>query len=170
MKKFCIVLLSFFALMNLNAAGDLVRSGPMLGYSEMREVMIWLQTNDQASVQIKYNEKNSGDIYETKIVTTNSDNAFIAKLIADKVIPGKEYEYRVFIDQEEVQFDYPLQFQSQKDWLWKSDPPDIQFAAGSCAFINDKKYDRNGDPYMRYILQFIKMTLILCFGSEIMFI
>ena len=31
--------------------------------------------------------------------------------------------------------------------LGSEDPPDLKIALGSCAFINEEKYDRPGDPY-----------------------
>jgi alkaline phosphatase D len=31
--------------------------------------------------------------------------------------------------------------------LWRGDAPDFSFATGSCAYINEKKYDRPGDGY-----------------------
>jgi alkaline phosphatase D len=42
---------------------------------------------------------------------------------------------------------YPLTFQTQPMWRWRSDPPPLRAAFGSCAYINDPPYDRPGDPY-----------------------
>ena len=40
--------------LNLSAQQSLLQSGPMLGYSEMKEVMIWIQTKKTADVKIAY--------------------------------------------------------------------------------------------------------------------
>ena len=34
-----------------------LQSGPMVGYSDMREVMLWAQTKQPANVQIRYWEQ-----------------------------------------------------------------------------------------------------------------
>lgn len=138
-----------FLNLNFSKANDnLLKSGPMLGYSEMREVLLWVQTTEPAEVIIEYKEKNSGGNWlRTDKITTRKDNYFIAKPLADKVLPGKTYEYRLLINGEIVERDYKLEFQSLPDWDWKTEPPAINFALGSCLFINDSLYDRKGKPY-----------------------
>jgi alkaline phosphatase D len=127
---------------------NLLKSGPMLCYSEMREVLLWVQTTEPAEVIIEYKEKNSDSKWlRTDKITTRKDNYFIAKPLADKVLPGKTYEYRLLINGEIIERDYKLEFQSLPDWDWKTEPPAINFAFGSCLFINDSLYDRKGKPY-----------------------
>ncbi|MEO7742281.1 MAG: alkaline phosphatase D family protein [Usitatibacter sp.] len=38
-------------------------------------------------------------------------------------------------------------FRTQTHWQYRSDPPTVRIAAGSCAYLNDNKYDRPGKPY-----------------------
>ena len=41
----------------IQAQENLLQSGPMLGYSTMREVAIWVQTTDEAQVYFEYWDK-----------------------------------------------------------------------------------------------------------------
>ncbi len=125
-----------------------LRSGPMVGYSEMREVLLWVQTHEQARVQIFYRPKGSEEAEKaTAEVLTRKRDAFTAKLIADRVEPGMVYTYRLTIDGTSVALDYPLEFRTQELWHWRHDPPAFTFALGSCAYINETVYDRPGRPY-----------------------
>ena len=40
-----------------------------------------------------------------------------------------------------------LEFKTQTLWQYRTDPPAVKFAIGSCAYFNDTPYDRPGDPY-----------------------
>ena len=126
-----------------------LQSGPMLGYSEMREVQIWVQTKSSASVHIRYWEENieTPDTFRTEVILTNKQQAFTAKLLADEVLPDKTYSYELYINNQRVPFEYDLTFQTQPLWQWRTDPPAFKFALGSCAYINETRFDRPGKPY-----------------------
>jgi alkaline phosphatase D len=125
-----------------------VQSGPMLGYSDMFEVMLWVQTTGQATVHFEYWEKDSMRLhYSTRPVTTEAGNAFVAHCVGDRVQPGKKYDYELWVDGQKISFDYPLTFQTQPLWLWRTDPPDFKFAIASCFYVNEAAYDRPGKSY-----------------------
>ncbi len=127
----------------LTAQTNLLRSGPMVGYSEMREVMLWVQTTSEAKVKIKYwNIVKPSKKYFTDEVTTEKSSAYTTHLVAELLEPGQKYKYELFIDGELVARPYPLEFQTQALWQWRTAPPKFSFAFGSGAFINEKKYDR----------------------------
>lgn len=130
------------------AQQELLRSGPMVGYSDMREVMLWVQTKKKAKVKFYYFEKSNPKVkFETDEVATEKKTVYTAKCIADRVQPGRKYMYELYIDGKKVSRPYPLEFQSQFLWQWRTDPPNFKFALGSCAYINDSTYDRPGKPY-----------------------
>lgn len=125
-----------------------IKSGPMLGYSDMREVLLWVQTNQEADVFYKYFDKNEpSKQFTTETVHTSKKDAFIAKIIADEVLPGKTYTYEVYVNKKKVNFAYPLEFKTQTLWQFRTDPPTFKFAAGSCTFTNEERFDRPGKPY-----------------------
>ncbi|WP_337872317.1 alkaline phosphatase D family protein [Ignavibacterium sp.] len=127
---------------------SLLQSGPMVGYSAMREVGFWVQTNSEAEVFIKYwNTKNPDSKFTTDKFKTFSQNGFTAKLVADNLEPSEVYNYELYINNEKVQINYDLKFQTQKLWQWREDPPEFSFVTGSCFYVNEEKYDRPGKPY-----------------------
>ena len=127
---------------------DQIQSGPMVGYSTMREVLLWVQTTAAAKVHFEYYEQGFPEKrFETETITTHADDGFIAKLIANQVLPGKTYTYEVVIDGEKIERDYPMKFQSQPLWQWRTDPPEVNFVVGSCNYVNEERFDRPGKPY-----------------------
>ncbi|MEI8047442.1 MAG: alkaline phosphatase D family protein [Bacteroidota bacterium] len=129
-------------------ATPLLQSGPMLGYSDMRESMIWVQTTSEADVYAVYTDLlNPGVTRHTNTVRTNKEEAFTARLIADAVEPGVRYSYKLYINNKLVALPYPTEFRTPPIWRWRADPPDFTMLTGSCAYINQPEYDRAGKPY-----------------------
>ncbi|MFZ4465415.1 MAG: alkaline phosphatase D family protein [Bacteroidales bacterium] len=157
-----IILVSFFIFINLPVTAQknkLLQSGPMLGYSEMLESLIWVQTTQEASVYVSYYEKDrKSKAYRTNTVITNKEEAFTANLIADSVEPGKRYIYQVIINGQAVILPYKTEFQTQSIWKWRGNPPAFRFLTGSCAYINQTEHDRPGKPYGGEYQIFTNMT------------
>jgi alkaline phosphatase D len=125
-----------------------LQSGPMLGYTDLRETAIWVQTKRAATVQVRYSEQGSnGPAQLTEAVQTTKAKAFTAHLIADEVLPGKRYTYTVLVDGKPVALPYPTTFQTQPLWQHRTEPPSFTFAVGSCTYVNEPPYDRPGTPY-----------------------
>ncbi len=148
MKVIQFVLL-LLAANSIFAQANLLQSGPMVGYSTMREVLLWVQTKESAEVSFDYWIKgtNRAKVFHTASVMTSKAGAFTAKLIADEVQQGHRYEYELRINNIPVPRPYPTEFQSQELWQWRHDPPDFTVAVGSCAYVNEPEYDRPGRPY-----------------------
>lgn len=130
------------------AQKSLLQSGPMLGHVDMKEAVLWAQTKQAATVQFEYwDAQNPAEKFETDPVRTEKSTGFTAKCIADQVEPGRTYTYQLKINKKRVQLPYPTQFKTQTLWQWRTDPPAFSIATGSCAFINEERYDRPGKPY-----------------------
>ena len=138
-----------FSLMFISTyAQDLINSGPMVGYSTMQEVLLWVQTEERANVHFEYYEIDNPKVkFSTDKIETEKKNGYVAKLIADQVIPGKKYKYEVYINNYKIERNYAMEFQTQELWKWRTDPPDVKFIIGSCSYINETKFDRPGKPY-----------------------
>jgi alkaline phosphatase D len=147
MKKLFLYIALYFAVVNTFAQADILQAGPMVGYSTMREVAIWVQTNKPALLHVEYWEKNTQKREKTDAITTKKETAFTAKLIADKLLPGLRYEYELFINGKKVTRPYSLEFQTQTLWQYRGDAPDFNFIIGSCTYINETAFDRPGEPY-----------------------
>lgn len=148
MKKILALFTGIILCFAAQAQKNNIQSGPMVGYSEMKEVAIWLQTQKPAKVKMKYWEtSNPKVVFETVEELTSHTHAYTAHLIADKVDEGKQYNYEVWIDGKKVNIPYELSFQTQKLWAWRTDPPAFKLALGSCNYVADSVYDRPGKPY-----------------------
>lgn len=148
MKRLLMLLGLLLCYVSLFASGPGIKSGPMLGYSEMRESIVWIQTEKDAKVEMEYFDIENPKIkFRSNIVKTDKTSAYTAKLVADKVEPGKKYEYKILLNDKQVKFDYPTILQTPKLWQWREDPPSLRIAMGSGTFINEEKYDRAGKPY-----------------------
>ncbi len=125
-----------------------LQSGPMLGYMDMFEGLIWVQSKGAADAQVVYWDlDNPALTYNTSTLRTGSENGFTAKLIANQLQPGKTYGYRLLLNGVALTLPYATTFKSQPLWQYRSDPPAFTLATGSCAYINETAYDRPGKPY-----------------------
>ncbi len=128
---------------------SLILSGPMLGYSTHKEVKVWVQTKEPAKVYLEYFlTKNSEKRHITQEINTEYKKGNVAHLIADQVEPGETYSYLIYINGKLQKSKSVQTFKTQPIWIGKpSGPPDIKFALGSCAFVNDPNYDTQVKPY-----------------------
>ena len=127
---------------------SLLRSGPMVGYAEMREVALWVQTTAPATAHIEYWLPAAPQTrWRTAAVPTSAAHGCTAHLIADKVEPGQHYRYALYLNGQPVPRPYPLEFQTLALWQWRTAPPDFTFALGSCTYVNEPAYDRPGRSY-----------------------
>jgi alkaline phosphatase D len=125
-----------------------LESGPMVGYVEMQETLIWLQTKSPADIVIEYWEDVPGATkYRSDVHKTSKESYLVAKIVLSDLKPSTTYRYEVMIDGSVASLPYPTTVTTQALWQWRSDPPDFTFALGSCFYINDAEYDRPGNPY-----------------------
>lgn len=125
-----------------------LQSGPMVGAVDMREALIWVQTRQAATVQVRYVEQGKSALtHLTRSVQTGPDAAYTAQLVADEVVPGTRYTYTVLVNGKAVSLPYATTFQTQPLWQYRTDPPTFRVAMGSCTYVNEPPYDRPGTPY-----------------------
>ncbi|MEX2115963.1 MAG: alkaline phosphatase D family protein [Bacteroidota bacterium] len=132
----------------VSAQESLLQSGPMVGYGQMTEVMLWVQTTKPAAVQFRYwslQEPVKSSL--SKSVNTSTANVHVAHVLIDGLRPGNSYGYELRINGKVVRRPYPLRFQTLPLWHWRTDPPDFTVAFGSCLYINETEWDRPGTPY-----------------------
>lgn len=148
MKFIIIVFITFSYFQSSFAQESPLQSGPMVGYSTMREVLLWVQSNKPTAVYFEYWDKNTPQKrMKTEIYQTKKSDAFVAKIAVDGLEPDTRYEYELFMNGKKIVRNYPLAFQTQVLWQYRKDPPNFKFAFGSCFYVNEPKYDRPGTPY-----------------------
>lgn len=144
MKKTALLLL---LLVFSSLAHAQLRAGPMLGYTEMREAAIWLQTEKVSLVTFEYRKE--GETKWTNISPRKSEaaKAHVLHILLEQLEPGTTYAYRFMVNGKYYGKDQPYQFKTQALWQWRSDPPDFHIAMGSCTYVNETAYDRPSRPY-----------------------
>jgi alkaline phosphatase D len=147
-KRYFFGLIALIAQITLAAQAKYLQSGPMVGYADMKEVLLWAQTKERATVQFEYWPLDTPkNIYKTRKIKTHAKDGFTAKLVANQVEPGTKYGYQLRINNKKVALPYATTFATQTLWQWRTDPPAFTVAAGSCAYVNETPYDRPGKPY-----------------------
>jgi alkaline phosphatase D len=130
------------------AQNKLLRNGPMLGYVDMKEALLWAQTTQPAKVSFEYwPTSNPQEKHTTETVNTQKSTGFTAKCIADELEPGTAYTYQLRINKKKQIFAYPTTFTAPTLWQYRTDPPAFSVATGSCNYVNEAVYDRPGKPY-----------------------
>ncbi len=149
---FIIFLFSFqiaFAQKESKAISKII-AGPMLGYMEHTECLVWVQTACAKKITIQYRIKGAnGALMSNSLINTELAicKPFISKFVLTGLEMGTKYEYQILLDNQAQQFNYPLTFKTKVLWEWRTPPPDFSFVLGSCLYINDSAFDRPGKPY-----------------------
>jgi len=128
---------------------ELLVSGPMLGYVEHREAMIWLEVSRYVqSVQLDYFPLDSPSLKKSIYYDFNqNDTNPVLHFTLKELKVNSVYEYDIYLDYEKLKQPYLQRFTTRQLWEYQTDAPDVSFLFGSCNYINDSIYDRKGDPY-----------------------
>lgn len=135
------------------AAQDTTRllAGPMLGYVEHREALIWILVTDKVrEVAIRYYPQGRPEQARIQRHVVTAEGPYRpVKLVLPFLQMGTTYFYEVLLDNQLQTFRYPLLFQTKHIWEFRTEPPAFSFLTGSCMYINDPESDRPGKPYGR---------------------
>ncbi len=124
-------------------------AGPMLGYIEHREALVWLEVvNTVADVGINYYPIDSPALGRwADRLTEPSAVSKVYHFTLQELTINSTYQYDVYFDGVKQEFPYPTQFKTRELWEYLTDAPDLTFLFGSCNYVSDSIYDRPGEPY-----------------------
>jgi alkaline phosphatase D len=125
-----------------------IKSGPMLGAIELRTAYIWCEVSP--STQVKLECWKSGDKSVVPLIEDKKTDEYHYRIIEfyiSNLEPGTEYEYQLVINKKDRPEFAHGKFTTQELWQYRKAAPDFSFLTGSCAFLNETKYDRAGKPY-----------------------
>jgi len=148
MKRIIYTTTLILAFLSAYSQADMVLSGPVLGYAEMKEALIWLQLKSPGKVQIAYwpeDQKENRKLSDPVSTSNNTGNT--AKLYLRDLEPGTVYQYEVLVNGELESFPFDLNLDTEPLWDYRTEPPAFEIAMGSCLYINEAEYDRPGKPY-----------------------
>lgn len=149
MKKF-IVIFIFCSLGMRNLSQGQEKMHHMLGYVDMCEACIWVQTVEPDLVSIHLHKKGSDSPEKIFEKETIGEYAHTSHIVLSQLEPGTAYEYAIHSKNDRTlnaAATDTFSFVTQALWQYRTDPPSFNVAAGSCAFINETEDDRPGEPY-----------------------
>ncbi|KAB2914337.1 MAG: alkaline phosphatase family protein [Bacteroidetes bacterium] len=133
----------------LSAQAEQLVSGPMVGYAEMREVQLWVQTKKTDTVKISYWKKGSVEKKFSEDFITDKNKAYSTKITITGLKPGNRYNYELYINNVPVKRDYLLEFQSTPYWTNEAETqaPNFRMVLGSCF---NRNYEGSQSPKKTY--------------------
>lgn len=122
----------------------ILRSGPMLADVTHRGATVWVQTDEPFSTVEIVVQREGADVIRQAAEAAEDGTASLALFGLE---PGTTYTYSLRVDDAPVETTYPLAVTTQELWQWRTDPPTVTVAIGSCYYGNDPAYDRPDRAY-----------------------
>ena len=117
----------------------------MIGHTELRTTIIWMETTTANGWSLKYNSEVNKKINTvTEPSITRINDHYILKFTLGNLEPGSHYQFNILAKNISIAAG---NFSTQPLWQWRSPAPDFSFLTGSCSYFNEPVYDRPGKPY-----------------------
>lgn len=125
-------------------------SGPMLGYSEHRSVLIWFEVSQSVkSAMLRYWESTNTEYFYEMDYTgplQQPYNPIRFELVNLKL--NTAYNYELLLNGKEVPIQGKYTFTTKPHQANpEAEPYSFSFLAGSCAYLNDPQLDASTSPY-----------------------
>lgn len=139
------------ALVPVLAVGQAAPAVPVVqamhGFADQQGITLWLQGRSALRLRVELRRVDAVAGEQALVQTVDLDPAAdaTAQVQLGGLEPGTAYRYTITDPQGS-----PLaegRFRTQALWQWRSDPPTVRLAVGSCAYLNDGRFDRPGTPY-----------------------
>lgn len=124
-------------------------AGPMLGYTEHREALIWLtwQGNVAPSLQVTIPDSSAAiPLIHTNAIASPTGST-IYKFTIGGLMPSETYTYSISTGDSVLPLVCNNTFNTRYLWEWRGEPKDLCFLAASCNYNNDAPFDRPGSNY-----------------------
>lgn len=121
--------------------------GVMHGFADQQGITLWLQGRSALRLRVETRRVDAAASEPPRTHTVDLDPAAdaTAQLRIGDLEPGTAYRYAIADAQGVLLAEG--RFRTQALWQWRGDPPTLRLAVGSCAYLNDGRFDRPGTPY-----------------------
>ena len=116
----------------------------MHGFADMATMTLWLQTERAARVAVDLHADDEAAKRRRIEGTTRAEDDFALHVRLTGLEPGTRYRYQVLVDGRPA--GEPGTFATQPLWQYRTEPPELAIAFGSCAYLNDR-FSRPGPPW-----------------------
>jgi alkaline phosphatase D len=117
----------------------------MHGFADQTSFTLWAQSRSPVRVSAEFAVIGGNAPARQVQAATSPEHDFAVALRLTGLEPGTRYRYRLLVDGEPT--NETGTFRTQALWEWRTDPPAVNIAIGSCAYLNDGRFDRPGAPY-----------------------
>jgi alkaline phosphatase D len=132
--------------LSLAVASPLAAQSPaiMHGFADMSSMTLWVQTDRAAGVAVELHPEGEPGRTRRIEAVTRADDDFVAHLRLAGLDPGTRFRYTVLVDGRAAA--EPGTFATQPHWPFRTEPPELAIAFGSCFYLNDR-FSRPGAPW-----------------------
>ena len=117
------------------------------GFADIQGITLWLQGAKAQAVRVEVRAGDgSGPPLQTLRADLDARADCTAQLRIAELASGTAHRYTVLPEKGREVLASGT-FRTQAHWQYRTDPPTVRIAAGSCAYLNDNVYDRPGKPY-----------------------
>lgn len=118
---------------------------PIVGSVNMRSATVWMQLSNSniESVRVAVLDSALNFVGTYEVEDLGTSNNCLSRIHG--LEPGETYSYIVQSGRQTLSD--TLLMTTQTLWQYRTDPPSVRIALGSCAYINEPVYDRPGKPY-----------------------
>ena len=118
---------------------------PIVGSVNMRSATVWMQLSNSnyESVRVAVLDSALNFVGAYEVEDLGTSNNCLSRIHG--LEPGATYSYIVQSGKQTLSD--TLRMTTQTLWQYRTDPPSVRIALGSCAYINEPVYDRPGKPY-----------------------
>jgi alkaline phosphatase D len=117
------------------------------GFADQQSITLWLQGAAAQSVRVQLRPAGGTRATPRTLPAELDAQADCSTMLRiSDLEPGTAYRYAV-LPARGTQVLAEGRFRTQPLWQWRTDPPTVRIVAGSCAYLNDGRFDRPGPPY-----------------------
>ncbi|XAH24713.1 alkaline phosphatase D family protein [Xylophilus sp. GW821-FHT01B05] len=118
------------------------------GFCDQQSMSLWLQARSSQTFDVVCTPQTGGAPVQRLRVQPDPREDYATTLRLAGLEPGTAYRYTVRSAQAGQSTVLAQgEFRTQPLWQWRGDPPTVRIATGSCAYLNDGRFDRPGTPY-----------------------
>jgi alkaline phosphatase D len=115
------------------------------GFADHQGISLWLQSARAETLRVEIRAEGApARAMQSHEVQLSARGDFTHTLEISGLDPGVRHEYIVRAGSTARARGA---FRTQALWQWRTEPPTVRIAAGSCAYMNDFRFDRPGKPY-----------------------
>ena len=114
------------------------------GFADMSSITLWVQTDRAARVAVEFHPRTEPAKRRRVEGATRVEDDYALHLRLAGLEPGTSYRYQVLVDGRPTT--EPGTFATQALWQYRTEPPELAVAFGSCAYLDDR-FSRPGPQW-----------------------